>query len=150
MDSEAEQKIRNIWKQENIPVIYRQGKGKPLLVKTPYSPDNRMWLKADHRNKPTWNPKYKCWETPKAWFNDLVPQILNRHNKLYIIQPYRQQEKCAPACWNAVGHECQCSCMGANHGSHSSSNSWFVVSDAFATKWREQELACKLMTRNEI
>ncbi len=145
MDSGTEAKIKEVWRQNVIPVIYRQGKGMPLLIRLPYSEDNRQWVKNGHRNKPEWNPKYKCWETPKAWFNDLVKRSLERYNKLYIIQPYREQEKCAPACWNAVGHECQCSCMGANHGSHSSENDWFVVSDAFATRWGERELACRLM-----
>ncbi len=149
MDSGTEQKLREIWKQDRIPVIYRQGKGKPLLVRLPYSPNNRDWLKSERRNKPVWDAKFKCWETPKAWFNSLVTQALKRYKKLYIIQPYRKQEKCAPACMNAIGHECQCSCMGANHGSQSLSNSWFVVSDAFATRWGEKELACRLMTANE-
>lgn len=149
MDSGTEQKLKKIWRQTSTPVLFRQGKGLPLLIRLPYSEDNRTWLKGGNRNRPVWDFQHKCWETPKAWFNDLVKKSLVRYKKLYIIQPYREQEKCAPACWNAIGHECQCSCMGSNHGSQSSSNNWFVVSDSFATRWGKRELACRLMKKND-
>ncbi|MEP1497973.1 MAG: hypothetical protein ABJK50_20985, partial [Pseudophaeobacter sp.] len=62
-----------------------------------------------------------------------------------IIQPYREQEICARACQEALGHECQCSCMGANHGA-GNDGSWFEVSDTFSTRWGDRELACRLLT----
>ena len=61
------------------------------------------------------------------------------------LQPYREQEVCARACQEAQGHECQCSCMGANHGI-GNDGSWFEVSDTFSTRWGERELACRLLT----
>ena len=67
------------------------------------------------------------WELPKSWFNDFVDRALQRYGKVYIIQPYREQEICARACQEALGHECQCSCMGANHGV-GNDGSWFEVS----------------------
>lgn len=149
MDSGTEEKLKKVWRQTTTPVIYRQGKGLPLLIRLPYSKGNKNWLQAANRNKPTWDAQHKCWETPKSWFNTLVQRTLKRYENLYIIQPYREQEKCAPACWNAVGHECQCSCMGANHGSQSSTNDWFVVSDSFATRWGKKELACRLMSKHD-
>lgn len=141
------EKLAALWKQKTVPVLFRQGKGMRLLVSLPHSDDNYRWLKKDHRSHPDWNAKFKCWEVPKAWFNDIVKLTLGRYDELYIIQPYREQEKCAPACWIAEGHECECSCMGANHGSHSSSRGWLVVSDSFATRWRERELACRHLSR---
>lgn len=139
------EKIIQIWKQANVPVIYRRGTGYPLMIRLPYREDNRGWLKNEKRINPTWVKDKKHWECPKAWFNDLVNRALLRWGKLYIIQPFRDQEICAPACWNATGHECQCSCMGANHGSQSSGSDWFVVSDTFATRWESKELACRLL-----
>ena len=147
MELGEREEIVKVWRQEVIPVIYRQGKGFPLLVKLPNIKENHFWLQNSKRSEPVWDRQYKCWETPKAWFNELVKRLLMRFGKLYIVQPYREQEKCAPACMNAVGHECQCSCMGVNHGSHSSSNDWLIVSDAFATRWGEKELAGRLMER---
>ena len=146
---EDKQRLRltRIWKQKTIPVLFRKGKGHPLLVNLPFSNNNRAWLKQDRRNHPRWNAKFKCWEVPMAWFNDVISETLSRYGKLYIIQPFREQEKCAPACWNAKGHECQCSCMGANHGSQGPNGNWLVITDAFATRWHEKKLACRLVTK---
>ena len=139
--------IKLIWNQKAIPVVYRSGEKKPLLLRLPYANDNKAWLRNDNQRRPEWDPKYTCWHTPRAWFNDIVNRCLHRFGKIYVIQPYRKQEKCAPACWNAKGHECQCSCMGAHHGTHNPGGSWIIASDAFATQWNGQELACRLLTR---
>lgn len=148
MQSDSLEKIRNVWRQNAIPVVFRKGTGHPLLIRLPYSKGNRAWLKQSRRNEPNWIAEKKHWEVPKAWFNDIVKEALLKWGKLYIIQPYIEQEKCAPACWNALGHECQCSCMGANHGSQSG-HGWFVVSDTFATRWNTRELACRLLTTKD-
>ncbi len=140
-------KIKRIWSQPVIPVIYRQAKGKPLSLKLPYHADNRVWLQNGGRTKPKWDKERKHWVLPYAWLNRLVESTLHRWGKLYIIQPYRVQEKCAPACWNAEGYECQCSCMGENHGMGDPGGKWFVVDDTFATKWGEQEYACRLLVK---
>lgn len=135
-----------VWNQGRIPVVLRRaGKGKRLRVRLPYAEANRQWLQNDRRISPVWIPSGKYWELPKAWFNDFVERSLKRYGKVYIIQPYRKQEKCAPACMNATGHECECSCMGANHGT-GNDGTWFEVSDTFATRWSDQELACRLLT----
>lgn len=141
------ERIKAVWNQTQIPVIVRRGKGVPLLLRLPYREDNRSWIRNEKRNNPTWVKDKKHWECPKAWFNDLVERSLSTWGKLYIIQPHRHQEVCAPACWNAIGHECQCSCMGENHGSQSSTGGWFIVSDTFATKWHQTELACRLLKK---
>jgi hypothetical protein len=114
-----------VWQQQNIPVAWRSGgKGQPLLAKLPYRPDNRAWISSIGRNRPQWNAANKYWEIPKSWFNALVDRSLQRFGSIYVVQPFREQEKCAPACMNAKGHECQCSCMGANHGA-GNDGSWF-------------------------
>ncbi|MDI1226922.1 MAG: hypothetical protein PSY14_04475 [bacterium] len=138
--------LEKIWRQQSIPVFYRKGKGHPLLIRLPYRDDNREWLKNEKRHKPVWDRDKKHWEVPKAWFNDLVNRAMLRWKKLYIIQPYLEKEVCAPACWNAVGHECQCSCMGERHGSGHPQGNWFTVSDTFAVNWSGREIACRLLT----
>lgn len=141
----SEARLQTALQQTSIPLIVRRsGNGKPLRVRLPYEEGNRQWLRNGKRNSPTWISSQKHWETPKAWFNDLVERLLKKHKKLYIMQPYREQEKCAPACMNALGHECQCSCMGANHGS-GNDGSWFEVSETFATRSGEEYYACRLM-----
>jgi hypothetical protein len=148
--------LRRVWKQNEIPVIVRKGKGHKLRVKLP-NPSNdfdlirraRAFLKSSRPrgHDPIWLPKYDGWELPQVWFSDLVNHILERFSQLYVIQPYREQEKCASKCMNAEGHECECSCMGSNHGAGGPSAGWFEVSDTFATRWGEAHLACRLMVK---
>jgi hypothetical protein len=134
-----------IWKQTKIPVLYRRGRGIPLMLKLPYSRDNFDWLRNDSHRKPDWNARYKCWEVPNAWFDDVIRRSLQRFGRIYVIQPFRALEKCAPACWNAKGFECECSCMGKNHGSEIPSGNWWVISETFAMQWQGRELACRLV-----
>jgi len=154
MEISAPDDLRRIWKQKEIPVIVRKGKGHKLMVKLPHpSPDfeelrrARQFLQSTRPRgrTPVWAERYSGWEIPQDWFNNLVDCLLKKFEKLYVIQPYRHQEKCASACMNAVGHECQCSCMGAHHGSGGPGAGWFEVSETFATKWGDEELACRLM-----
>lgn len=138
--------VGSIWNQRQIPVILRRtGRSEKLRVRLPFHENNRSWLQNGRRNKPEWIKSEKYWEVPKSWFNDLVDRCLERFGKVYVIQPYREQEVCAPACLNAKGHECECSCMGANHG-QGSDGTWFEVSDTFAIRWGEQQLAVRLLT----
>lgn len=134
-----------IWNQTKIPVILRRnGKGERLRARLPYLKDNAKWINRIGKSYAAWIVAGTYWELPKSWFNNFVNEALARYGKLYVIQPYREQEICAPACMNATGHECQCSCMGANHGA-GNDGSWFEVSETFATRWHDQELACRLM-----
>ena len=138
--------LNYVWKQKTTPVILRRtGPREKLRVRLPFADDTRQWLQDGRRTAPDWiGGNHAYWELPKAWFNGFVKQALHRYGFIYVIQPYREQEKCATACLNATGHECQCSCMGANHGA-GTDGSWFEVSETFATRWGELHLACRLM-----
>lgn len=136
-----------VGKQNQIPVVLRRtGRGQRLRARMPCADDNKQWLQDGHRTAPVWiGGDEAYWELPKSWFNDFVDRALLRFGKVYIIQPYREQEICARAGQEARGHECQCSCMGTNHGA-SNDGSWFEVSDTFSTRMGERELACRLLT----
>ena len=139
--------LKRIWAQDQIPVVIRRsGQAQKLRLRLPYAKTNRVWLRNARRANPSWLSDKKCWEIPKAWFNDFVDRALAKFGAVYVIQPYREQEVCAPACMNALGHECQCSCMGANHGA-GKCGGWFEVSDAFAVRWGDEHIACRLMVR---
>lgn len=143
--------IQREWAQPDIPIIVRSGiKGDKLTARLPYRPDNRQWLNglATGNRRPTirWAHFEKSWKLPLNWLNRFVDGALVRYGRVYVVQPYREMEKCAPACRNAVGHDCQCSCMGANHGT-GDGDGWFDVSDTFSFRWGPQEAAIRLMTR---
>jgi hypothetical protein len=158
MDQRAAEDLRRIWRQNSTAVIVRKGRGERLQVKLPNPSTDpealrraKAFLQAARPDgrAPDWKKRFSGWELPYSWFNDLVEYFLRHLGATYIIQPYRPQEKCAPACMNAVGHECQCACMGENHGAGGPGAGWFVVSDTFATRWGEEELACRLLRRRK-
>lgn len=148
-----EQRIRSVWNNQGRSVLLRRTKTgeKPRLRLEGQRQRQRnhyFWLRNGRRNKPSWIEAERYWETPQAWFNDTVSRCLEDFGSIYIIQPYREQEKCAPACQNAKGQLCQCSCMGKNHGAQSIDSSWYVVGETFASRWGDKKLACRLLTAN--
>lgn len=144
-----DQRLRKIWMQTDIPVIFRQERPEPTLVRLPFSLDNYHWLKGEHRRKPDWDKKFKCWETPIAWFDDLITISLARFNRVYVVQAHKEQQKCAPACWNAHGFHCECSCMGENHGTGQPDGKWHEVSETFAFHWGPRHYACRLIAMSQ-
>ena len=147
-DKINESRLASVLNQKNIPILYRCDiKGSPLYVKLPYTSDNMFWLRNGAKREPKWNRHFEWWETPKSWFNDLVSRSLHQYDRIYVIQPYKEQEKCSPACRNASGHKCSCSCMGAHHGSKNAENNWFVVSETFASRWSDLKIACRLICK---
>ena len=143
--------IQKQWSQAKIPIVVRSGiKGDKLTARLPYKPDNRNWLHslATSNRKPEvlWAPSEGAWKLPVSWLNRFVDSTLNRYGQLYVIQPFRELEKCAPACRNAKGHDCQCSCMGENHGI-GDGGGWFDVSETFSFRWGPKQAAIRLMTK---
>jgi hypothetical protein len=133
-----------IWRNNLIPVIYKPTGAGSLLVRVPYADDNRDWLLGEGRQI-RWLGQFRAWEIPRSRFEDMVARMLWRYAKTYVIQAFRHLEKCAPACWNAMGYDCECSCLGANHGSGQALT--HVVSETFAFDWGERRLACRLLER---
>lgn len=140
--------IEKVWRQRGKPVLYKNPEKKGLMLRLPFSYEHpREWLTRYGCRRPDWVKQYKCWVTPKSWLKFLVDECLQRYGELYLIQPYREKEKCAPACWNAQGYDCSCSCAGMNHGIGSPEGRWFIVSDACAVQWHGKQLSCRLLTR---
>ena len=138
---------KSIWDNGTISVVLRRGGSNKIRLRVPFSNNNRKWLKNGPRKKePTWYKAGKFWELPKSRFNELVEMILNRYGKVYILQPYREKEVCSPSCINAEGFECQCSCLGANHGS-ANHQGWYEITEALAVRYGEQKLGCRLLEK---
>jgi hypothetical protein len=133
-----------IWRQQVIPVVFRDTAQKRLLVKLPYAADNWEWLRADQARRPKWLAASHCWQVPQAWLEDVTRRLCQRYGQGYLIHPYREHETCAPACWNAIGLACECSCLGAYHG-QGQGKGWYVIAEVCAVRWGPRQYACRLL-----
>lgn len=136
--------LDSLWKQARVPVLFRRQRHLPLLLRIPWREDNKEWVRGGSRTRPRWNPQYSCWEIPISWFEDIAQRTVMRYGSLYLVQEYRESQKCAPACWNATGLHCECSCMGENHGMGDDGR-WFVLSDICAVRRGQNQYSCRLV-----
>lgn len=143
--SDSRELLDRIWEQRELPVVFRPEQGQ-IRVKLPYRDDNYEWLRDGARNRPKWHPDEKYWTVPAAWYERILKQSLARYGAIYTIRPGRKIAKCAPACWNAVGPDCECSCEGANHGSGVAPNyRWNVISESLAIGVGPKTMRCTLL-----
>jgi hypothetical protein len=133
-----------IWRNGRVPVVFKpEDKGR-LMVRLPRAADRADWFAGLCRL--VWRiSRYSAWELPRGCFEGVVRRALAQYGSVYLIQAFRRMRKCAPACWNAEGPDCECSCMGENHGSHRALE--HVVSETFAFEWEGKQLACRLLTK---
>ena len=145
MEVDVSGRLNSIWAQQTTPVFFVTKKGR-LLIRLPEDTQNYEWLKHGRRTSPTRNVDYQSWEAPKGWLDELVPRTLARHGRLYLVQLRSKRARCVPACWNATGYICVCSCGGANHGLGHPLAHRRTVSDVFATDWRGEHVACRMIS----
>lgn len=134
--------VMAVWCNGTIPVIAVPPRG-TLRVRLPYSRANRDWLRLS-QSKPQWNRDRRWWEVPRAWLQRLSYKAVSHFGRCYIIQSYCKAERCAPACLEANGVDCDCSCLGKNHGCGNEGR-WFEVHEAFACRWAGREYAIRLL-----
>ena len=134
---------KDLWRQGKNLAIFKRNKPLPVLARIPFAEGNMEWLRDGRRLKPDWCAQFNAWEIPTAWFDSVIKLALRRHQEVYVIQLYREHQKCAPACWNAEGFHCECSCMGENHGGGHPGGNWYEVSETFAVSWGQQRYSCR-------
>lgn len=105
------------WRYAKEPIILKR-KGAPLMVRLPYSPDNRTWLGSIRKRVRglAWNKLEKHWECPPGWLNALTEIIITRYGRVWLVQEINEGSACDERCLRATGPDCECRCKGANHG----------------------------------
>jgi len=136
--------LQSVWGQDSRPVVLRGGPVRPLLVRLP-SGRGRGWLRRRHRGRLEWVADLNAWDIPKSWFEDVLKRCLRTYGAVYVIQPYNSLKRCVPPCWNALGAHCECSCMGANHGSGHPEGRWHIVSETIAIRIGADQFSCRLL-----
>jgi hypothetical protein len=138
--------ITGVWRNGRVPVVYKPDGTEPLIVRIPFRNDNRDWLLGRGRSI-TWVAQFHAWALPRGRFNDIIERALQRYESCYVIQEFRPLQKCCAACWDAKNFDCECSCLGANHGSGAALE--YVVDEVVAFEWSGRQLSCRLLTRKE-
>lgn len=131
-----------------IPVVLLTRPSEPAWVVMPYFDGISGWLQSGHSRHAHHfirDGKPPHWTVPKAWVNDLTKRLVGQFGACYLVQRYREQEKCAEKCWNAKGIECNCQCMGQHHGEGHPDGRWYEVSETCAISWGEAKLHYKLL-----
>jgi hypothetical protein len=134
--------IAAVWGNGRIPVIAVPPKGE-IKLRLPYSEANREWLKISQRD-PRWDKVERCWFLPRSWLNRQARRIVGKFGRCYIVQSVCETETCSPACLNAAGIDCDCSCRGEHHGS-GNEDAWFVINETFACRSEGREYSVRLV-----
>jgi hypothetical protein len=139
--------VADVLQQERWPVIVRPRRG-DVLAWLPYAEDNRVFLRLSN-SKPEWHRAHRklrgYWSMPRTWFERNARRCAARWGQVYVVQPHNASEKCAPACWDARGLECACSCLGENHGSGHPGGRWYIISETCAVAHRGQQMRVSLL-----
>ena len=142
-----EMTIPQVWDQKRLPVIYRPDEKGNLMLRLPYREGNRAFLQGEKRFKPTWDVEKKYWSVPKSWFTELVESVVTVFGSAYVIQPHHANERCNASCQNARRLECECPCLGKNHGRGGRIDCDVRISDATVVPWRDHHLTVQQFTR---
>ena len=142
--------IPEVWKNSGTPVVYRPDEKGNLMLRVPYREGgNRQFLKGEktRRFEPIWDAEKKFWSVPKSWFTELVEAVVREFGCAYVIQPHHEHEKCSASCQNAHRLECECSCLGANHGRGGRSGHDVAIGGAKVMPWRDGKLAVQFFSK---
>lgn len=139
-----------VWRNNKVPVVFKPTAPRDVMVHLPIIRSSAEWFNyrdwlLGRGRKIRWLQRYGAFELPRGRFDEVVGLVLAFYGSVYIIQESRPLEKCAPACWNAKGYDCECSCLGSNHGSGRDLE--HVISETCAFEWGERRLSCRLLKR---
>jgi hypothetical protein len=89
------------------------------------------------------------WICPVSWFDRLVKDILERYGETYVIQKIKG-ERCAPSCRDSKRADCECTCLGKNHGSGQPEGRWYdEVGEARVIQVGEERFSIRLLSKKK-
>jgi hypothetical protein len=116
----------------HLPRIYR-AVGQPRLhLRMPYGDGaNRAWLRdtLGARIRPDWNRTDKRWEVSRTHLMVLAHALADRFGAVDVFLEFSTTQKCDRRCREAVGDDCECSCLGAYHAGGLWGAGWVEVGE---------------------
>ncbi|MBN6040063.1 endonuclease domain-containing protein [Amycolatopsis sp. 195334CR] len=119
-----------------VPVVWLPRDGK-VVAKIPARKGNRRWL---HKTVRIRSPRLvdDRWLLPRNCLVRLVTAAIDRYGFIAVCRDMSMLSRCNRACLEATGFECDCSCLGAHHGTDSAG--WFErAGDAMVTDLGESK-----------
>lgn len=113
------------------PTVYRALSEPRVWAWMPYGDGtNRRWLHArlGERIRPEWNKHARRWEVSRRHLRPLVDALAEKFGEVEVTLEFSTKEQCDSRCQTAMNDDCQCSCLGENHGGGVFLD-WIVVSD---------------------
>lgn len=104
----------------NEPELHLWRDSHVLHVLIPYHKNNRQALRVltnARKSNVVWDKTNGYWTIPKAHLATLRDAFVDHYGACIVkVQAGKTPGKCHEVCQNAVGPECECSCVGAFHG----------------------------------
>ncbi len=93
-----------------------------VIAKIPAKKGNRRWLRKTVRVR---SPQLDGdrWTLPRSCLVRLVTGAVDRYGFIVLWRDMSRLSRCTRACLEAVGAECDCSCLGEHHGQDA--EGWF-------------------------
>lgn len=107
-----------------------------VIAKIPPRKGNRRWL---HHTLGIRSPRLDDdrWHLPRSCLIKLVTAAIDRFGYVAVFRDMSKLSRCTKTCLEAMGMECDCSCLGTHHGEANSEN-WFErIGDAVVADFGE-------------
>lgn len=107
-----------------------------VIAKIPPAKGNKRWLRGTVNVR---SPRLDGdrWQLPRNCLLKFITAAVDRYGYVAVHRDMSKLSRCTRMCLEAMGAECDCSCLGAHHG-EADSGSWFERSgDVMVTDYGE-------------
>lgn len=132
------------WKQTRLPVVFQRQRPSPYWCAFLTRQITRYGSETVKEISRLGTKKMELGRSHKLGSNDSFAYRLQGTEPATLFS-FTEKRSLCPACWSAVGADCECSCMGANHSSGRPIGRWYEVSDTFAVMWGIQRYSARLL-----
>jgi hypothetical protein len=126
----------------SMPWVRRRLGQTRLHVWMPYQgSSNRQWILQElgTRTRPIWNGSKTPgrWEIARPHLHLVVTSLVQRFGQVDVYLEFSNRTRCDVRCQQAEGDDCECSCLGENHGGAAYWRNWTLVGQTTLLSERE-------------
>lgn len=110
--------------------------GHRLAVVMPFARGTRYWLRevCGPGTRPEWDRGRGAWLVARPHFRKVVEALARRYGSCEVLVDHNVASMCGAWCRDAEGDECDCACMGENHGGQFWHRAWTKISAEWAVQ----------------